>query len=401
MTAGGTQQTHADEVRRGLRGISVVILTSGHDALDARVYDREARSLQEMGAKVVVVAAHGRGKPGPVTIVPIKTPRSRLERFVIQPWRCFWNARHLRPDIVHFHDAEILGILPLARIVWPRARFVYDVHEDFGNLLLIRDWLPTTLRSLVANATNFAEKMLARLAHGIVGVTPPLTNNFHHKHRTTAFNFPSRRFYEHAGAFARPPREREYDLAHLGTLNMRRATFLADVVGQLHDMRPAARSLIFGCTPEIQKFLLARVPVRCTVLAMVPYDQVAALLGNARVGIDIHPWLGPHLRLAFAVKLSEYMASGCAVAASWMPVLEDVIVHARVDQESFRIIRGEVPRDFALAVDDLLKRIDAGEDPGETLRQASAKSLIWEEEARKIAALYRALLPGYTEANVA
>ena len=125
-----------------LKGMNVLILTSGHDALDARVHDRVARSVREMGADVTVVASHKRGEPGPVTILPLRTPKSRLERFVVQPWRCFWAVRGRRPDIVHFHDAELLGILPLARLVWPQARFIYDVHEDFGNLLLIRDWLP-------------------------------------------------------------------------------------------------------------------------------------------------------------------------------------------------------------------------------------------------------------------
>jgi glycosyltransferase involved in cell wall biosynthesis len=375
-----------------LKGLRVAILTSGHEALDARVYDREARSLQEMGADVVVIASLERGKQGSVPVIALKAPRSRLERFVIQPWRCFRATRRFRPDIVHFHDAELLALLPIGRIVWPHTWFVYDVHEDFGNLLLIRDWLHPTVRTAAAAVTNFAEKSLARLAHGIVGVTPPLTNNFPHRHRTTAFNFPSRRFYERAGRFARPPLEREYDLAHLGTLSMRRAVFLADVVRAFHEKRPAARSLIFGCSPEIQSYLQDKVPERCTVRAMVPYDEVAAILGNARIGIDIHPWLGPHLRLAFAVKLSEYMASGCAVVASWMPVLEDILSHVQVDPGSFRIIRGESPEEYAGAVCDLLERIAGGDNPGESLRSAAMSTLVWEEEAKKIAALYRDLV---------
>jgi glycosyltransferase involved in cell wall biosynthesis len=388
MSTGTAHNAPARAPGPSLDGIKVVVLTSGHDALDARVYDREARSIKAMGADVVVVASMERGQPGSVPVIPVKQPNSRLERFVVQPWRCFRAARYERPNIVHFHDAEMLGVLPVARLVWPRTKFIYDVHEDFGNLLLIRDWLPAAVRTIVAAATNFAEKSLARLAHGIVGVTPPLTDNFPHRHRTTAFNFPSRRFFERAGGCARPPREREYDLAHLGTLSMRRAVFLADVLKHLHNQRRGARSLVFGCSREIQRYLQSRVPDGCTVQANVPYDEVASILGNARVGIDIHPWLGPHLRLAFAVKLSEYMASGCGVVASWMPVLEDVMSKIQVNQGCFRIVRGESSEEYAGQVCRLLEQIDQGGNPGDVLRNAAMSTLVWEEEAKKIAELY-------------
>ena len=132
---------------------------------------------------------------------------------------------------------------------------------------------------------------------------------------------------------------------------------------------------------------------------MVPYDQVAAILGDARVGLDIHPWLGPHLKLAFAVKVAEYMASGCAVVASAMPVLEDLLAPTQFDPGDVRIVRGESPVQYASEVVALLRRIDAGENPGDALRRAAMKTLVWEEEAKKIATLYRTLLNRETGAR--
>ena len=125
-----------------LAGIRVAVLTSGHDVLDGRVYGREAHSLHALGADVTVVGKLTRGTPRDVKVVVIPAETSRWMRFLAQPWRCLWAARHLKPDIVHFHDAEMLAVLPVAKLWWPRAKFVYDVHEDFANLMLIRDWLP-------------------------------------------------------------------------------------------------------------------------------------------------------------------------------------------------------------------------------------------------------------------
>ena len=48
--------------------------------------------------------------------------------------------------------------LPLAKLWWCAAKFVYDVHEDFANLMLIRDWLPYWAKPSVRLLTNAAEK---------------------------------------------------------------------------------------------------------------------------------------------------------------------------------------------------------------------------------------------------
>ena len=102
---------------------------------------------------------------------------------------------------------DALRALPVARLLWPRARFVYDVHEDFGNLMMIRDWLPRPLKPGIRLLTEAFEKGLARLAHGIVAVTPPLADRFPHRHRVVAYNYVTPDFFEQAGRAApgRPP----------------------------------------------------------------------------------------------------------------------------------------------------------------------------------------------------
>lgn len=380
------------ETNRMLSSVRVLILTSGHEALDGRVYAREACSVQQMGAQVLVVGKLSRGEPGEVAILPIRPPSSRLARFLFQPWRCVWAARRYPADIVHFHDMELLATLPVARLLWRRAKFVYDVHEDFGNLMLIRDWLPNGLKPVARFLTNIVERTLARLAHGIVGVTPPLADKFPHRHRVVAYNYAPRHVFEQAGRMARPAREREYDLVHLGTLNRRRAAFLAEVIEAFHALRPNARSLVFGAPPEAQDAIHGRLPAGCEVRGKVLYEEVPALLGNAKVGIDVHPWLDPHLAPALAVKVCEYMACGCAVVASSMPVLDRVLEEAQPEPDAIVILSGEEPRQYAEAVLGLVEAIERGHDPGASLRQTGMRHLAWEREAEKLGRFYLALL---------
>ena len=125
-----------------LSGVRVLVVTSGHSVTDSRVYARHARGVHGLGATVTVVGLPGSRTADGVRIIATPRPSSRVVRFLWQPWRCWWAARSVAADVVHIHDPEMLITLPIARLGWFRSRFVYDAHEDFANLLLIRDWLP-------------------------------------------------------------------------------------------------------------------------------------------------------------------------------------------------------------------------------------------------------------------
>jgi glycosyltransferase involved in cell wall biosynthesis len=375
-----------------LSGIRVLVLTSGHEALDGRVYAREAQSLHRMGADVTVVAKLTRGTPAGARVVPIAAPSSRLARFLVQPWRCLWAARHFRPDIVHFHDPEMLATLPLAKLWWPCSKFVYDVHEDFATLMLIREWFPKPFRPMVRALTDSVEKGLARLADGIVGVTPPLAEKFGHRHKTVVYNFVPEDFLVCASRAARRPRDREFDLLHLGTLSTRRALFLAEVLKTFHRLRPGARTMVVGASAAIENLLRDRIPTGCVLAGKAPYNEIPPLVGNARVGLDVHPWPDRHLEVALPVKVCEYMAAGCAVVASSMPVLDSLLRESGADGESLSLIRGGEPEEYARAAVRLIEAIDRGADPGGKLRVLAQHYMNFDSEAEKLAGLYLALI---------
>jgi len=116
------------------------------------------------------------------------------------------------------------------------------------------------------------------------------------------------------------------------------------------------------------------------------------LLGNARVGLDVHPWLGRHLEVALPVKVCEYMAAGCAVVSSSMPVLDQILNETKADAATIRTIKGGEPVDYAREAVRLVEAIEKGKDPGEKLREVALKHMLWEKEAVKIAQLYLRLV---------
>ena len=366
------------------------MLTTGHEATDARIYVKEACRLQSLGLDVRVVGKLEYSHAGAVPILAVPPARSRWQRLLWQPWRCLWAARKIPADIVHFHDPEMLVTLPLAKLWWWRSKFVYDVHEDVASLMLIRDWLPGWSKRTIRFAINAVEKSFAAFADAVIGVTPPLTQKFHHRHKAVVYNFVPREFF--SLAHGKNVQERTVDVIHVGTLTKERAMFLTDALRDFHEQKPHARSLIVGVAPQMEELLSARLPRGSAVLPRMSHSQIAAHLANAKIGLDVHPKPMPHLEVALPVKVCEYMAAGCAVVSSTMPVLNRLLAGLSVSGNGVTLIHGGEPADYANALVAMLDRIGAEADPGASLRATALRHMTWEGEADKITALYGELL---------
>jgi glycosyltransferase involved in cell wall biosynthesis len=305
-----------------------------------------------------------------------------------------WRARNQQADIIHIHDAEMLIVAVPAKLWWRGSKFVYDVHEDFPPLLLIRDWLPVFARPILKIAVDIIEKSLASFADAIVGVTAPLARNFNNATKVAIYNYPSRRLFDCAREVHVQPKNRKYDLVHLGTLSNQRAVFLAETIRTFHDMRPNSRSLVMGLTPEVRRLIESRVPDSCVLMDKIGHEEIPKILSECKVGINVHPWLGPHLMVALPVKACEYMACGCAVVSSTLPVLDEILnAGAKPMQEPLvTILQSKAPVDYARAVLRFVEAIDRGEDPGMRLRAFALSHMNWETEADKLAKLYLHLL---------
>lgn len=377
-----------------LSGIKVLILTSGHDVTDHRVYHKQGRTLALLGATVTIVGKAPRGCPDDVNILPIPAGSSRMLRFLWAPWVCVWKARWHQAEIIHVHDAEMLMVAIPAKLWWRGSKFIYDVHEDFPCLLLIRDWLPEKLRPMAKVVAQLVEKTLALCADAIVAVTAPLARKFRNQTKVAIYNYPAAQFFDSAGESTVRPSNRQYDLVHLGTLTQRRTQFLVKTIQIFHEMRPNARSMVIGLSPENRALLEAQVPANCVLLGKTDYQMIPKLLSDCKVGLDVHPWLGQHLEVALPVKVCEYMGSGCAVVSSRMPVLDEILNEARMValNRSVRLLRSTDPMEYARAVLDLVESIEKGEDPGMLLRTFALSQMNWETEAGKLSNLYLRLL---------
>jgi glycosyltransferase involved in cell wall biosynthesis len=310
-------------VNGGEQKPEIVLLSSGHRALDHRIFDKEARTLAQHFS-VRVVAWHPRDETRDGIVITALPPyHSRLDRFFRRPLTCYLAARGDGPRVVILHDAELLVWAPLARALgW---RVIYDAHEDFSQLMLRRTWIPGLLRGIVGRLGG-VEKQLSASCAGVMGATEALVENFDHPHRLALHNLPTREFLATARATSLPMTEREFDVVHLGTLSDERLEFLIAVLHEMLALRPDATALVLGLTGGQARRMRAEFSTTSvTVIGKVSYARIPRFLGTCRIGIDVHPILYPHLLCAVPVKVFEYMANGSAVVTSYLPELHRLL----------------------------------------------------------------------------
>ncbi|HEY3416031.1 MAG TPA: glycosyltransferase [Armatimonadota bacterium] len=362
----------------------IVLVTSGHLAMDHRIYDKEAVTLAEQYPHVRIVGTHAASEfQGKVWIHALRPCRSRLERFLLRPLHCFLAA--CKPGsrrTLILHDAELLFWAPLVKLLTGDT-IIYDVHENFSQLLLRRAWIPPRLRASMSRVISFVEKACATSVDGVIGVTETLAEHFAHRNRVAIYNLPSREFILTAAERARPLEERTYDLVHLGTLSEERLEFLCTVLDAFFSRRPAARALVIGVRPDQQQALSTRFPAqRVSIIGKIPYGRVSEYLGTCRIGLDVHPVLYPHLRCAVPVKVFEYMAAGCNIVTSYLPELHRLLG----DDGAEHVVTMYTP-DPGHFVEEICRLLDSPESLERhqtALMQLISRRLNWELEAQKL-----------------
>ena len=366
------------------------IVSSGHSALDHRLFDKEAQTLKSLSSKIRIIANYSDSCTiDGVEIHSLHNNKSRLYRFLITPWKCLNICLKYQTPIIHIHDLELLMICPILKLLGQKI-IIYDVHEDFGKLMLRRDWIPTFLRRAIATILEIAERMLALSVDGIIGVTDPLTAKFWNHRKISIYNLPSSFLLRMASSSLPTPEKRIYDLVHLGTLSHERLVFLGQIIRILLRLRPEIKILVVGLRSEQVHWARKSFPNCADIIGKVPYHKVPAYLIKCRIGINIHPILYPHLKVAVPAKIFEYMACGCNVVTSYLPELDRLLDEET--KKNISIIKNGDPSVYAHRINQMLSQRERLVANQALLTRKVVEKYNWNTEAKKLILFYQQLL---------
>jgi glycosyltransferase involved in cell wall biosynthesis len=364
--------------------MKIAHLTSAHPRHDIRIFVKECSSLAAAGHEVTLIVADGLGEEicngvrihdvGPKT-------GGRFARMTGTVKRVYQAALKLRPDVVHFHDPELIpaGV----RLKQAGIKVVYDVHEDVPRQILAKHWIPGAVRPLVSGGFETLEDWAARRFDAIVTSTPHIRKRFE-RLGAKAFdvcNFP---ILEELVRDT-PWESRRNEVCYIGGISRIRG--IEPIVAALPDT--STRLNLAGPWSESDlKAMLTAQPgwARVNDLGILDRQGVAEVLARSKIGlVTLFPT--PNYVDALPIKLFEYMAAGMPVIASDFPVWREIVADAGcgvlVDPQDAAAI--------ATAINELLGDEDRMRQLGESGKRAVLSKYSWAAEADKLVALYASL----------
>lgn len=373
--------------------IKVCHLTSVHKSDDIRVFQKECRSVAKDPRFQVSLLAPGesRTEAGVEVIGLGPPPSSRLKRIFFFTRFLYRKAREIDADIYHFHDPELLPIglklKALGKVV------VYDSHELTYQQILIKDYLPKAVRTMISGLFKAYED---RACQKLDAVIFPCTIKGKHpfqavaKNCLTIGNFPDLDLY-------RPEldQEKSYDLCCTGSLSEARG------ISSLLEARQATGASLalagnFSPASYEQELDQAGLLQGVDHIGFLSHSAVIDLVKKSRICVSNILDLGQYGQIDnLPTKVYEAMALGLPVILSAF----DYACALNEELEFCILIDPARETDLVEAIRDLLADPEKRSRLGENGRALVTKNFSWAKEATKLKDLYVKLLADQTPAK--
>jgi glycosyltransferase involved in cell wall biosynthesis len=302
----------------------------------------------------------------------------------ITAWRMYRRVRRLGPDLVHFHDPELIPIALLLSFEHP---VFYDAHEDVPRQMLAKHWLPRWSRRLVARLLDVFERLASRRFAAVVAATPVIADRFPEDRRCLVRNYPI--FAEFEGLQQTDQRDRPPDIGYVGVVaDIRGAREMVAAVEAVNRECACTLKLAGNFSPPslVSELQSMRGWQYVDYLGWLGRLEISRLLCGVRAGIVVLSPTENYLD-ALPVKLFEYMAAGLPVVASdfpgWRAIVKAHDCGLLVDPQDVGAI--------SAAMIWLLSHPDEAQAMGDRGRMAVRENYQWANEAKQLEACYERL----------
>ncbi|MBK8458515.1 MAG: glycosyltransferase family 4 protein [Phyllobacteriaceae bacterium] len=363
-------------------------MTTVHSRTDSRIVHREIAGLaSKFGKTIHLFVQDGLGdataSANGLTIVDTGRRRNRIARAIFGSMAMFRSVRRARPDIVHFHDPELVPIAILLKLLG--AAVIYDVHEDLPRQIRHKTHVPAPLKPVVAAMASAVETIGAIFFDGIVAATPTIAARFPRSKTIVVFNYPS---LDEFPAVPLTYQSRKAQFCYVGGIARTRGSI--DMVRAMANLDTDAQLVLAGpITPENHRFEIQSEAgfKRAVFAGWLDREATRDLMLASRAGLVLlHPT--PAYVDAYPVKLFEYMAAGLPVVASDTKINRSIIAGA----DSGLLVEPENPGAAAAAMKWILDNPEQAEEMGRRGRAAIEERFNWRSELAKLIDLYEKIM---------
>lgn len=376
---------------------TVCHLTSVHAYNDTRIFHKECVSLAKAGYDVTLIAPVSDGiQERGVTVLPAGRWNNRYYRLFVTIPRLLGKAIKVKASIYHFHDPELLLIVPFLKL--SGSTVIYDIHEDYITSIQQKTYIPSPFRKLIATTLGIVEGVVAGMCRQVIAER-------YYKERFSdaleVLNYPvlPDRSVDTIKDL-RPDQEVGFDdryhwCLYTGNVTLDRGALLHLELLRAHNA--TAIAYIGKCSRDVadaiyryaQKLNISRQRVRIIGIGEhVPRETIDyyTYSGSWLAGVALFPDT-PHYTKKELTKFFEYMAAGLPILSSDFPAWKSI-----VEINSCGICVDPVDTQaITSAIEYLLANPDEAAALGKRGREAVYARYSWNVEESKLLGLYESI----------
>lgn len=364
-------------------------ISTVHQRTDTRIFVKELSALREhFDGRVLLLVQDGLPDET-VNGIDIKSagpklPRQR-HRAAIGIWRMLRLVLREKPEIVHFHDPELIPIGFILKLFG--KKIVYDVHEDVPKQLMHSGKMPSFIAVAVGRVYLVFEWLAMRTFDACVVVVPAMQERFSRDNTILLANFPSLAEFPAIPESARKRVPGRFVYVG-GIVGVRGINEMVEAIALVGDNRARLHLLGAFNDPRLEARMRALDGwQRVNFLGWSSRETVVEELSQASAGLVVlHPT--PQYVISYPVKMFEYMAAGLPVIASDFPLWREIVEGAGCGL----LVDPKDPQAIAEAMQWILDHPEEAAAMGRRGRAAVEERYNWKAESEKLIALYRRLM---------
>lgn len=366
----------------------VCVVTTVHIANDSRVYFKEVRSLAKEHNVTYIATNTELIENSNINIINYKKSNSRIIR-MLSFWKVWRLCKEQNCEVYHIQDPELIPTGLMLKI-FDGKKVIYDVHEDYPDYILQKEYLAKWVRLPLSRIMKFMEWLAGKSFDYILTADRGVYARFPSEKTEVIYNFPDLSVFK----LQESPPLKQYDLIYPGTLSNHMAHSILDLTKEVLKTKPDFKVLIISASKATSSITLEwireQIKVRgiendtVELMGRVPYSQVCLYIEQSKIGVIPLPNT-PKFQKNIPTKLFEYMYCRIPVVANNLPPTRQ-FVEAKECCELVDI--DDIPHSASVIV-ELLKNDERRTLMGKNGHQLVCDEYNWGNEEKKLLAIYK------------
>jgi len=305
--------------------IRVAHLTSVHQRYDTRIFLKQCVSLAKNKKYfVTLIVADGKGDEiiKNVQIIDVGKAKGRLSRFILSNKKVFLKALNLKCDIYHLHDPELIPFgLKLKN---KNKKVIFDSHEDVSEDIMIKDWIPISLRKIISKMYEIFEKKACSKFDLVITPTSFIQKKFSQKgiFAKSIKNFPINNEFKFQDI---EWNQKKNEVCYIGAISEERG--IIEIVKSLELLGDVKLNLggSFSDNKLREKCMNLKGWSKVNEMGFLDREQINEVFLRSKAGLAVFHPTSTYLP-SLPVKIFEYMASGIPIICSNFELWDNMIL---------------------------------------------------------------------------